>query len=98
MPSKQLNEHTKLEHKNNELAGFCPFHVTCQSTVSGTGEDDCYVTLHSVLKNNFFPFTVKEAMFVPNAKVKEGHGNSWAFDMEVNFSLKVKAQALQRRQ
>lgn len=32
-------------------------------------------------------------MFVPSAEVKEGHGNSWAFDMEIHFSLKVKRLA-----
>lgn len=98
LPSRQLNECTKVEHKNNELAGFCPFHVMCQSTISGTGEDNSYVKHHSVPKNNFFPFTVKETMFLPSAKVKEGHGNSWAFDMEIIFSLKVKARGLQRWQ
>lgn len=38
-------------------------------------EDSCYVKPHSVFKNNFLPFTVEVAIFVPRAKVKEGHGN-----------------------
>lgn len=37
MPSRQLSGYTKLEHKTNELAGFCPFRTMCQSTISGTG-------------------------------------------------------------
>lgn len=36
MSSRQLNEHTKAEHKNNELERFCSFLIMCQSTISGT--------------------------------------------------------------
>lgn len=60
----------------------------CQSTVSGTRRP--IVELNPILYWKVILSLHSKGSHV--CAKAEGHGNSWAFDMEVNISLEVKAQ------